>query len=41
MRLLKKLPRGANYKARVLRKTTEVPKGLENEIASNDIWVEA
>jgi hypothetical protein len=41
VRLLKKLPRGANYKARLLRKTTEIPNGLENEIARNDIWVEA
>ena len=41
MRLLKKLPRGANYKARLLRKTTEVPTGLENEVARNDVWVEA
>ena len=41
VRLLKKLPRGANYKARLLRKTTEIPKGLEAEIARNNIWVEA
>ena len=41
VRLLKKLPRGANYKVRLLRKTTEIPKGLEAEIARNNIWVEA
>ena len=41
VRLLKKLPCGANYKARLLRKMTEVPAGLENEVARNNVWVEA
>ena len=41
VRLLRKLPRGASYKARLLRKTTEIPKLLENEAARSDIWVEA
>ncbi len=39
--LLRKLPRGAIYKARLLRRTTELPKGLENEAARSDIWVYA
>ena len=39
--LLRKLPRGAIYKARLLRRTTEIPEGLENEAAGNNIWVEA
>ena len=41
VKLFKKLPRGANYKARLLRKTTEPPKDLGNEVARSDIWVEA
>ena len=41
VKLFKKLPRGANYKARLLRKTTEIPKGLGNEVARSDVWVEA
>ena len=41
VKLFKKLPRGANYKARLLCKTTETPKGLGNEVARSDIWVEA
>ena len=39
--LLRKLPRGAIYKARLLRRTTEIPKGLENEAALINVWVEA
>ncbi len=39
--LLRKLPRGAIYKARLLRRTTEIPKGLENEAVRSNVWVEA
>ena len=39
--LLRKLPRGAVYKARLLRRTTKIPKGLENEAARSNVWVEA
>ena len=38
--LLRKLPRGV-YKARILRRTTKIPKGLENEAARSNVWVEA
>ena len=42
--LLRKLPRGAIYKARLLRKLPRgaIPKGLdENEAARSNVWVEA
>ena len=38
--LLRKLPRGV-YKVRILRRTTKIPKGLENEAARSNVWVEA
>ena len=36
-----KLPRSASHKARLLRKTVEIPKGLENEAVRGYIWTEA
>ena len=40
-RQVRKLPRSASHKARLLRKTVEIPKGLENEAVRSDIWIEA
>ena len=38
-KLFRRLPRGACYTARLLKKATPVPKGLE--VMGHDVWVEA
>ena len=38
-KLFKRLPRGACYTARLLKKPTSVPEGLEAK--GHDVWVEA
>ena len=40
-RQVRKLPRSASHKARLLRKTVKIPKGPENEAVRSDIWIEA
>ena len=37
--LFRRLPRGACYTARLLKKPTSVPEGLE--VMGHDVWVEA
>ena len=38
-KLFRRLPRGACYNARLLKKPTSVPEGLEAK--GHDVWVEA
>ena len=38
-KLFKRLPRGASYTARLLKKPTSIPEGLEAK--GHDVWVEA
>ena len=38
-KLFKRLPRGACYTARLLKKPTSIPEGLEAK--GHDVWVEA
>ena len=38
---MRKLLRRANYETRLLHKTAEIPKRLENKAARSDIWAEA
>ena len=38
-KLFKRLPRGACYTARLLKKPTSVPEGLE--VKGHDVWMEA
>ena len=40
-KLIKKLPRGATYRARLLQRTSAIPDELAREASGHDVWVEA
>ncbi len=37
---VRKFPRGATYRARLLQRTSQIPDGLAHEASGHNVWVE-